>query len=105
MANTEVIELGQEVISYDNSLFTNAHDLVSLAPARDGRGTFSHLGVNILNLKPVTRCLRVNVLLVKIPRSFAFRHSKKYVKNPPLTPPLPPSPLPHHGYCIVSRMK
>lgn len=46
--NEPVVELAQELVSYDNSLFTNAHDLVNPAPVKDGRGTFSHLGVNIL---------------------------------------------------------
>eukprot|EP00026_Physarum_polycephalum_P010411 Phypoly_transcript_10574.p1 GENE.Phypoly_transcript_10574~~Phypoly_transcript_10574.p1 ORF type:complete len:364 (-),score=66.37 Phypoly_transcript_10574:66-1157(-) len=48
---TEIIELGQELVSYDNSLFTNAHDLVSPAPVHDGRGTFSHLGVMMEGLE------------------------------------------------------
>lgn len=40
-----------EVISYDDSLFTNAHDLVSPLPVHDGRGTFSHLGVKMEGLE------------------------------------------------------
>lgn len=40
-----------EVISYDDSLFTNAHDLVSPLPVNDGRGTFTHLGVRMEGLE------------------------------------------------------
>jgi hypothetical protein len=40
-----------EVLSYDDSLFTNAHDLVSPLPVRDGRGTFTHLGVRMEGLE------------------------------------------------------
>jgi len=40
-----------ELISYDDSLFTNAHDVVSPLPVHDGRGTFSHLGVRMEGLE------------------------------------------------------
>lgn len=43
-------ELDLEVVSYTDSWFTNAHDLVSHDPITDGRGTFTHLGVSILNI-------------------------------------------------------
>jgi hypothetical protein len=36
-----------EVVSYDDSWFTNAHDLISFDPVHDGRGTFTHLGVRM----------------------------------------------------------
>lgn len=40
-----------ELLSYDDSLFTNAHDVVSHEPVIDGRGTFSHLGVRMEGLE------------------------------------------------------
>jgi allantoicase len=40
-----------DVISYDDSGFTNAHDVVSFAPVQDGRGTFTHLGVRMEGLE------------------------------------------------------
>lgn len=40
-----------ELVSYDDSLFTNAHDFVSPLPVRDGRGTFTHQGVKMEGLE------------------------------------------------------
>eukprot|EP01127_Copromyxa_protea_P010947 TRINITY_DN271_c0_g2_i1.p1 TRINITY_DN271_c0_g2~~TRINITY_DN271_c0_g2_i1.p1 ORF type:complete len:348 (-),score=49.32 TRINITY_DN271_c0_g2_i1:191-1234(-) len=39
------------LVSYTDSAFTNAHDLVSPDPVEDGRGTFSHVGVRMQGLE------------------------------------------------------
>lgn len=40
-----------EVVSYNDSWFTNAHDLISDEPVVDGRGTFTHVGVKMDGLE------------------------------------------------------
>lgn len=44
-------ELDLELVSYKDSWFTNAHDLLSHEPVTDGRGTFTHLGVKMEGLE------------------------------------------------------
>lgn len=40
-----------EVVEYTDSWFTRAHDVVSPAPVKDGRGTFTHVGVRMEGLE------------------------------------------------------
>ena len=47
----DVKNIRLQVVSYTDSLFTNAHTLVDVEPAHDGRGTFSHLGVRMDGLE------------------------------------------------------
>jgi hypothetical protein len=39
------------LLTYTDSAFTNAHDVVSGEPNKDGRGTFSHVGVRMEGLE------------------------------------------------------
>lgn len=46
-----MIPIPLQLCSYDNSLFTNAHDVISPKGKADGRGTFTHLGVRMEGLE------------------------------------------------------
>lgn len=50
-AMNQSTELPLTLVSYTDSAFTNAHDVVSPEPKIDGRGTFSHVGVRMEGLE------------------------------------------------------